>query len=111
MSNVDVARALLDSYLAQDRETAERLVAADFVFTSPQDDHLDRATFFEVCFPASIVLETQRVLDIVPAGSDGVFVRYEYESLQDGRRYRNTEYQIVREGQVAETQVYFGGAV
>jgi len=41
-SNVDVVRACLESYVAQDRETAEQLIADDFVFTSPQDDHIDR---------------------------------------------------------------------
>lgn len=41
-------RAFFDSYLAQDRAAAERLAAEDFVFTSPQDDHIDRATFFEL---------------------------------------------------------------
>lgn len=44
-------RANFASYLAQDRDTAEQLIADDFVFTSPQDDHVDKATFFGRCFP------------------------------------------------------------
>lgn len=111
MSNADVVRSLIQSYLAQDRQAAERLIADDFVFTSPQDDHIDRATFFERCFPASTQLATQQVLEIATTGDDGVFVLYEYDSITDGRRYRNTEFHTVREGQVAEIQVFFGGRV
>jgi ketosteroid isomerase-like protein len=110
MSNADVSRAVLDAYLAQDREAAERLIGEDFVFTSPQDDHLDRATFFERCFPASINLDNHEVLHVVPISDDDVFVQYEYDSLQGGR-YRNVELQTVRGGQLVETQVFFGGRV
>jgi hypothetical protein len=35
---------------------------------------------------------------------------YEYE-LKTGERHRNTEFITVREGQLAETQVFFGGRV
>ena len=37
----------------QDRDAAESLIADDFLFTSPQDDHIDRAAFFERCFPTA----------------------------------------------------------
>ena len=43
MSDTDIVRASFDTYIAQDRAAAERLLAEDFVFTSPQDDHIDRA--------------------------------------------------------------------
>ena len=45
--NADTVRAFFRSFLAQDRAAADRLVAGEFVFTSPQDDHIDRATFIE----------------------------------------------------------------
>jgi ketosteroid isomerase-like protein len=111
MSNVDVVRALMTAYLDQDREAAVRLIADDFAFTSPQDDHIDKATFFERCFPATTNLETHQVLAVAPADGDGVFVLYEYDSLQGDGRYRNAEFQTVRDGQVVETQVFFGGRV
>jgi ketosteroid isomerase-like protein len=110
MSNADVVRSLIQTYLDQDRQAADRLIGDAFVFTSPQDDHIDRATFFERCFPASTQLATHRLLEIATTG-DGVFVLYEYDSLTDGRRYRNVEFHTVRDGQVAEIQVFFGGRV
>jgi len=51
MSHIDVVRAAFAAYLAQDRAAMDRLLAEDFVFTSPQDDHIGKAAFLEICFP------------------------------------------------------------
>ena len=45
MSTIDVVRAMFEAYRAQDRETAVRLLADEYVFTSPQDDHIDKAAW------------------------------------------------------------------
>ncbi|HEV7626937.1 MAG TPA: nuclear transport factor 2 family protein [Streptomyces sp.] len=109
-SNVDVVRSCIESYVAQDRETAEQLIADDFEFTSPQDDHIDRAAFFDRCFPTADRLRSQETLAVVPATGDDVFVMYEYE-LKTGERHRNVELSTVRNGRITETQVFFGGRV
>jgi ketosteroid isomerase-like protein len=106
----DIVHALFAAYRAGDRETAERLIAQDFVFTSPQDDHIDRAAYFERCFPTAERFRSHDILELVSAGDSGVFVLYEYE-LQTGERYRNAEFITVRDGQAVETQVFFGGQV
>jgi ketosteroid isomerase-like protein len=108
MSGTDVVRAAFDAYLAQDRETAGRLIAEDFTFTSPQDDHIGKTAFFQRCFPTAGRLRSQEILELVSAGENGVFVMYEYE-LKTGERHRNTEFSTVRDGQLAETHVFFGG--
>jgi len=101
---------LFDAYRIQDRHAAEKLVAEDFVFTSPQDDHIDRTAFFERCFPTAGRFTSQETLELVGAGEDGVFILYEYE-LKTGERHRNAEFITVRDGQLVETQVFFGGPV
>jgi ketosteroid isomerase-like protein len=106
--DADTVRAFFASYLAQDRAAAERLVAEGFVFTSPQDDHIDRAAFFERCFPTAGRFKEHELLAVVPTDGHDVFVLYEYE-LDGGRRHRNAEVITVRDGQVAESQVFFGG--
>jgi ketosteroid isomerase-like protein len=108
MSNADVVRASSEAYLAQDRAAAERLLAEDFVFTSPQDDHIGKAEYMTKCFPTADRLRAQEILQVVPVGDDGVFILYEYE-LRTGARYRNTEFITVRDGKLVETQVFFGG--
>jgi ketosteroid isomerase-like protein len=106
--NGDVVRAFFRSFLEQDLAAADRLVASEFVFTSPQDDHIDRASFFERCFPTAGHFVSHQLLQVVPAEGDDVFVLYEYE-LEGGQRHRNAEVITVRDGHVAETQVFFGG--
>lgn len=110
VENTEVVRAAFEAYRAQDLAAEERLLADDFVFTSPQDDHIDRAAFLERCFPTADRFVFQEILELVPAGPDGVVMLYEYE-LHSGERYRNTEYTRVRDGQLIETQVFFGGRV
>lgn len=110
MANADVVRAVFAAYMAQDRPAAERLLADEFRFTSPQDDHIDRAAFFDRCFPTADRFVSQELLQVVPGADDDVFVLYEYE-LATGGRYRNVEVLTVRHGRVTETQVFFGGGV
>jgi ketosteroid isomerase-like protein len=110
MSNTDTVRASMDAYRNQDLETAARLLADEFTFTSPQDDHIGKAAFLERCFPTAERLASQQILQLVNAGAGGVFILYEYE-LKAGGRYRNAEFSTVRDGQLAETHVFFGGQV
>src|SRR5882757_2891245 len=110
MSNTEVVRASFEAYLSQDRAAAETLLAEDLVFTSPQDDHIDKKAYFERCFPTTQRLDSQEILELASAGEDGVFIMYEYV-LKTGERHRNTEFITVRNGQIVEIQVFFGGRV
>ena len=55
MSNIDTVRASMDAYRNQDLEAATRLLAKDFTFTSPQDDHVDKSAYLERWFPKTQV--------------------------------------------------------
>jgi ketosteroid isomerase-like protein len=110
VSGIDIVRAIFDAYRSQDYDAAACLLAEDFAFTSPQDDHLDKATYLRRCFPTADRFRSQEILEIVEAGERGVFLLYEYE-LVAGGRYRNAEFITVRGGQLVETQVFFGGRV
>ena len=106
--STEVVRAAFEAYLAQDLAAETALIAEDFTFTSPQDDHIDKAAFLERCFPTASRLRSQEILDLVPAGPDAAFILYEYV-LVTGERHRNTEHIQVRDGQLVETNVFFGG--
>ena len=109
MNDEAIVRASFDAYTAQDRAAAEQIFASDFVFTSPQDDAIDRATWFETCFPTADRFVSNELLEVV-ATATGVISLYEYE-LQSGQRYRNAELARVHDGQIVEVQVFFGGQV
>jgi ketosteroid isomerase-like protein len=111
LSNGDAVSALFEAYLAQNRAEADRLLSDDVVFTSPQDDHIDKTAYFERCFPTAHRLSSQKILNLVAADEQSVFLLYEYALTTTGERHRNVEFINVRDGQIAEIQVFFGGQV
>jgi len=44
-----LVRRSFDIWVNDDEAGLEAIIAPDFTFTSPNDDHLDRAAFWEVC--------------------------------------------------------------
>lgn len=112
MTSTPAIRTVLDftrAFHEQDRSTAEHLMSENFVFTSPQDDHIDKAAWLERCFPSADHFDGPSVtLEIVEAGG---IVLHRYEYAVDGIRYRNAEAIRVEDGRVREVEVYFGGIV
>lgn len=110
MTPDEIVRAQFDAYVRQDRAAAERLIADAFVFTSPQDDHIDREAFFANCFPTADRFSRQELIHAVPTGDADVLVVYEYD-LTTGGTYRNAEVVTVKDDRIVEVQVFFGGQV
>jgi ketosteroid isomerase-like protein len=110
MAHTDIVRAALQAFREQARETATRLLADDYVFTSPQDDHISKAAFMERCFPTASRFASQEIVELAAVGEDGVFLLYEYQLADSEERYRNAEFSQVRDGQLTTTQVFFGGS-
>jgi ketosteroid isomerase-like protein len=104
--NLQIACASYQAYVDKDRYALETLIADDFHFTSPLDNRIDRATYFERCWPVS---RTISGYDFVHLAADGdcVFVTYEGETTT-GRRFRNTEVLTIKNGKIKEVEVFFG---
>ena len=108
-SESDRIQTVRDSYRAfetGDRELAERVFGAGLRFHSPPDPELDRAGYFERCWPNAGHLERFEFVRLFERGEE-VFVTYEARRT-DGSRFRNTEVLTVRDGEVVEVEVYFG---
>jgi ketosteroid isomerase-like protein len=104
--NVATVTALFAAYKASDRAAAERLIAEDYRFFSPLDNGLDRARYFEVCWPSSERAEDFKFTD---AFADGERVFVTYEALtRDGKHFRNAEVHTVRNGRISASEVFFG---
>ena len=102
----EVVRALFDAWTRKNKPAMEDLLADDFHFTSPLDNHLDRNSFFERCWPRSEDISSIDLKRLIP---DGHLVLVTYElTMKDGRKFRNTEAITLREAKVKEVEVYFG---
>jgi ketosteroid isomerase-like protein len=98
----DVYRA----FAAGDRETIEALFADDLTFSSPLDVALDRAGYFERCWPGAGQGQVFEFVRLVEVG-DEVFVTYEMTN-RDGTRGRNTEIVTFEGERIRGVEVYFG---
>ena len=64
------------AYMSGDRTVIEGLLSEDFTFFSPPDPGIDRATYFERCWPNSELLEKFQFVRLIEAG-DNVIGTYE----------------------------------
>jgi hypothetical protein len=106
---VAIARAAYEAYVAKNRAAIEKLIPADFHFTSPLDNRIDRATYLARCWPNSERIDGFNFINLVSDG-DRVFVTYEGHT-RNGERFRNTEIVTVCDGQIVEVEVYFGWSI
>jgi ketosteroid isomerase-like protein len=102
----DLARRCYATYQTKDRAEIERLLADDFTFTSPYDDHIDRATYFERCWPNAGTFEQYDLKQVVVHG-DSCWVLYEGRR-KGGSWFRNTELLHITGEKIASVEVFFG---
>ena len=107
-SKSEIIRACYGAYVSKDRRVVEATLADGFTFTSPYDDAIDKATYFERCWPNNERLESFDIERIFENGSEA-FVLYRVVT-KDGKEFRNTEFLTFDGEKVASVNVYFGAA-
>lgn len=108
-SKSDLVRRCFDAYKTKDRRALEDLFAADFTFTSPYDDAIDKAAYFERCWPVSIERIKGHVLERIFEQGDEAFVTYQCLTKK-GDEFRNTEFFVFAGEKVKHIDVYFGAS-
>jgi ketosteroid isomerase-like protein len=103
----ELARASYRAYQENDREAIEALVADEFTFYSPPDPGIDRASYFERCWPNAQALDGFEFVRLFDLGGGEVLVTYE-ATKADGKRFRNTEVLTFANGKMTCAEVYFG---
>lgn len=103
---LDLVRQCFDTYVSANRQEIEALLAPNFTFTSPYDDHIDRATYFDRCWPLAGSFLGHDLQEVVTDG-DACFVLYE-ATARNGARFRNTELFRVEDGRIRSIEVFFG---
>jgi ketosteroid isomerase-like protein len=104
---LELARASYRAYETGDRSILDHLIADDFVFSSPPDPSLDRAAYFERCWPNHERHKSFHYERLQEIGDDEVLVTYVAERT-DGTRFRNTEVLTFAGDKMVRAEVYFG---
>lgn len=106
MNRPELARQAYHAYETGDRDLIESLIADDFSFHAPPDPQLDRAEYFERCWPNAHLIDSCEIVRLIEHG-DEVVATYE-STKRDGTRFRNTEVLRFEDDRIAEVEVYFG---
>jgi len=109
MSDLDkekIIRTLFAAYLTDNREAVEDVFAADFRFTSPYDDRIDKRTYFERCWRSSNWIDRHELERVVVQGEEA-FVTYKCVA-KGGKSFRNTEFFAFENDKIKRIDVYFG---
>jgi ketosteroid isomerase-like protein len=84
------------------------LLADDFTFSSPLDDHISKSAFKAGCWDTQIAYIDRFDLKQVIGADNEAFVMYVCHTM-NGKTFRNVEYFQFREGRVKAVECYFGG--
>ena len=104
---LQIARESYGAYVSGDRSVIERVMGDELIFSSPADVGIDRATYFERCWPNAEMIAAFEFKRLAESGDDEVLVTYE-ASRNDGTRFRNTEILTFDGDKIREVEVYFG---
>jgi hypothetical protein len=83
------------------------LLADDFTFSSPLDDHISKSAFKKGCWDTQIAFIERQDLKRVLGTGDEAFVMYVCHTT-NGKTFRNVEYLRLKDQQVEAIECYFG---
>ncbi len=105
----ELIRKLFAAYLSRERHVLEELFADDFTFTSPYDDAIGKAAYFERCWPISASGRMTNEVERVIEQGEEAFVTYRVVT-GEGETFRNTEFFRFAGNKVKGIDVYFGAS-
>ena len=104
----ELIRRYFAAYKAKDRKVLEDGLADDFTFTSPYDDAISKAVYFERCWPNSERIKEHEIERIFEQGEEA-FVTYRLVT-NSGDQFRNTEFFRFDGDRLNHVDVYFGAS-
>ena len=105
-SRIDTVKEYYRAFAKGDRHFIEKHLADDFTFSSPPDPHLDRAGYFERCWPGAGKGGVLEYIRLIESGDEVVIT---YEATQpNGSKGVNTEILTFDSDKLRRAEVYFG---
>jgi ketosteroid isomerase-like protein len=105
--NAQIVRKYYAAWETKDWHALEILLANDFTFTSPKDDHIGKAVYKTRCWEPNVNLIEHFDLQEVAANGNAAFVMYVLH-VRNGKTIQNIEHFELRDGKVAAVRCYFG---
>jgi hypothetical protein len=105
--NEATIRKYYKAWEIKDWHPVDLLLAADFTFSSPVDDHISKSAFKKGCWDTQVALiERQDLTHVIGTGNEA-FVMYVCHTT-NGKTFRNVEYLRLKDQQVEAIECYFG---
>ena len=106
--NEEAIRKYYKAWETKEWRPVDILLADDFTFSSPLDDHISKSDFKAGCWDTQIPYIDRFDLKQVIGTDNEAFVMYVCHTT-NGKTFRNVEYFQFREGKVKAVECYFGG--
>ena len=103
----ETIRKYYKKWETKDWHSVDILLADDFTFTSPLDDHISKSAFKAGCWDTQIAFIERFDLKHVIGRDNEAFVMYICHTT-NGKTFRNVEYLRLRDEQVEAVECYFG---
>ena len=105
----ELIRNCFAAYKNRDRQSLESAFAEDFTFTSPYDDRISKAEYFQRCWPLSASGKMSNEIERIFEQGNAAFVTYRC-AIEKGEAFRNTEFFVFEGERVKSIDVYFGAS-
>src|SRR5580704_10232448 len=105
--NEEIIRKYYATWETKDWHSLDALLADDFTFSSPVDDHISKSAFKKGCWDTQIAFIERHDLKHVLGTGDEAFVMYVCHTT-NGKAFRNVEYLRLKSGHVNAIECYFG---
>jgi ketosteroid isomerase-like protein len=105
--NQETIRSFYAAWESKDWDSLNSLVATNFTFSSPFDEHISKSSYKTGCWDTQAKLIERFDLKRVIASGNDAFVLYVCHT-KAGKTFRNVEYFRFTDGKVAAVECYFG---
>ena len=104
----EAVRKYYAAWDSKDWHSLDILLADDFTFSSPLDDHLSKSVFKTKCWDSQIAYIDRFDLKHLSGTDNEAFVMYVCHTT-NGKSFQNVEYIQLRDDKVKSVECYFGG--
>jgi ketosteroid isomerase-like protein len=109
LSTEKIIRQYYAAFEKKDWNLMEQVLADDFTFSSPVDDHITVSAFKERCWPNCYKIKRFDVDKLLLKGDEAFLATNGWTN--DGKLFRNGEYFRLKDGKIVEYECFFGRGI